>query len=100
MYGLIGKMSAIPGQRDALIAILATGSASMPGCLSYVVARDQEDDSAIWITEIWDSEASHTASLTLPNVKDAIAKGRPLIAGFGPRHVTTPVGGHGIGKAK
>ena len=97
MYGLIGKMSAIPGQRDALIAILATGSASMPGCLSYVVARDQEDDSAIWITEIWDSEASHTASLTLPNVKDAIAKGRPLIAGFGPRYVTTPIGGHGMG---
>ena len=99
MYGLIGKMSAIPGQRDALIAILATGSASMPGCLSYVVAKDREDDSGIWITEIWDSEASHTASLTLPNVKDAIAKGRPLIAGFGPRYVTTPIDGHGIGKA-
>jgi quinol monooxygenase YgiN len=97
MYGLIGKVSSIPGQRDALIAILVAGSASMPGCLSYVVAKDPEDDSGVWITEVWASEASHAASLTLPAVKEAITKGRPLIAGFGPRYVTTPIGGHGLG---
>ena len=97
MYGLIAKMSAVPGQRDALIAILAAGSATMPGCLSYIVAKDREDESSIWITEVWDSEASHTASLTLPIVKEAINKGRPLIAGFDPRYVTTPISGHGMG---
>src|SRR5262245_66663925 len=97
MHGLIGKIDAIPGQRDALIDILDAGSASMPGCLSYVVAKDRDDESGIWITEVWDSEASHTASLTLPTVKDAIAKGRLLIAGFGPRYVTTPIGGQGLG---
>jgi quinol monooxygenase YgiN len=53
------------------------------------------DDSGIWISEVWDSEASHAASLTLPTVKEAITKGRPLIAAFGPRYVT-PVGGHGL----
>ena len=97
MYGLIAKMSAVPGQRDALIAILAAGSASMQGCLSYIVAKDREDESGIWITEVWDSEASHTASLTLPIVKEAISKARSPIAGFGPRYVTTPIGGHGMG---
>jgi quinol monooxygenase YgiN len=97
MHGLIGKISAIPGQRDALIAILVAATGSMPGCLSYVVARDRDDDSGIWVTEVWDSEASHAASLTLPAVKEAIAKGRPLIAGFGPRYVTTPIGGSGLG---
>ena len=59
MYGLIGKMTAKPGQRDALIAVLLEGVAGMPGCLSYVVAKDPADADAIWITEAWDSQASH-----------------------------------------
>ena len=96
MYGLIGKMRAVPGQRDALIAILVEGVSSMPGCLSYLVAQDPSDPNAIWITEVWDSEASHKASLTLPSVKDAIARGRPLIAGFDHHTETVPVGGHGL----
>ena len=34
MYGLIGKMLATPGNRDALATILLEGIAGMPGCLS------------------------------------------------------------------
>jgi quinol monooxygenase YgiN len=96
MYGLIGKMTAVPGKRDDLIAVLLEGVATMPGCLSYIVAKDTGDANAIWITEAWDSKASHEASLSLPSVKEAIAKGRPLIAGFSDRVVTTPVGGTGL----
>jgi len=96
MYGLIGKMNTTPGQRDAFIAILLEGTGAMPGCLSYVVAMDPEDPDGIWITEVWDSEASHKASLSLPAVKDAIARGRPLIAGMSHRTITVPVGGHGL----
>lgn len=96
MYGLIGKINAVPGQRDALIAILVEGVAGMPGCLSYVVARDVADADAIWVTEVWDSRASHEVSLSLPSVQQAIAQGRPLIAGFGERFETEPVGGHGL----
>ena len=96
MYGLIGKMTAVPGQRDALIAILLEGVSGMPGCLSYVVARDPTDENAIWITEVWETEASHAASLSLPTVQQAITRGRPLIAGMGPHTVTEPVGGHGL----
>src|SRR5215472_1776812 len=70
MYGLIAKMNSTPSQRDALIAILLSGSVSMPGCLSYVVAKDPDDDSGIWITEVWENESSHTASLTLASRKD------------------------------
>lgn len=96
MYGLIGKMTAVAGERDALIEILLEGTGGMPGCLSYVIATDAEDENAIWITEVWESEESHQASLSLPAVQDAIARGRPLIAGFDERTVTTPVGGHGL----
>ena len=96
MYGLIGKMTAVPGQRDALAAILLDGTTAMPGCLSYVIARDPADEHALWITEVWDSQESHKASLSLPSVQAAIAKGRPLIAGFSNRVETVPIGGHGI----
>ena len=96
MYGQIGKMAAVPGARDELIAILLDASTTLPGCLSYVVAQDPSDGEGVWITEVWDSEASHRASLALPSVRDAIARGRPLIAGFGEPIVTAPVGGHGL----
>ena len=96
MYGLIGKMVATPGRRDALAAIILGGTDAMPGCLSYVVAKDPRDGDALWITEVWDSHASHKASLSLPSVQAAIAKGRPLIASFSNRTETVPIGGHGI----
>ncbi|NKB89149.1 MAG: antibiotic biosynthesis monooxygenase [Acidobacteria bacterium] len=96
MYGLIGRIEATPGQRDALAEILIDGVSGMPGCLSYVVSVDNERSDALWVTEVWESSELHAASLTLPSVQEAISKGRPLIAGFTERHVTTPVGGHGL----
>lgn len=96
MYGLIGKLVAVPGSRDALVALLLEATGAMPGCLSYIVASDPADPNAIWITEAWDSEESHAASLKLPAVQQAIAKARPLIAGGGERFVTSPLGGHGL----
>jgi quinol monooxygenase YgiN len=96
MYGLIGKIIVVSGQREAFISILLKGTDEMPGCLSYIIARDTADPEAIWVTEVWDSQASHQASLALPAVQEAIAQGRPLIAGFGERFVTEPVGGHGL----
>lgn len=96
MYGLIGKMTAAPGQRDALAALLLAGTGAMPGCLSYIIATDASDPDALWITEVWESQATHQASLSLPAVQAAIAKGRPLIAGFSNRVETIPIGGYGL----
>lgn len=100
MFGLIGKMTATPGQRDALIAILLEGIHDMPGCLSYVVAKDPADENGIWITEVWDSQESHKASLSLPSVQLAIKKAKPIIGGFGDSTLTEPVGGHGLAISK
>jgi quinol monooxygenase YgiN len=99
-YGIIAKLVAAAGQRDEVIANLVQGVQDMPGCLSYIVAQDASDPNAIWITEAWESKASHDASLDLPSVKAAIAKSRPMIAGFGERFITVPVGGHGLVLAK
>lgn len=96
MYGLIGKMKSKPGQRTKLSAILLEGLAGMPGCLSYIVANDPADDDLLWITEVWESKEAHKASLSLPSVQQAIAKGRPLIASMESAAETIPVGGHGL----
>jgi quinol monooxygenase YgiN len=100
MYGLIGKMTAQPGKRDALTAILVDGVAGMPGCLSYVVASDPGNADLIWITEVWESKDAHRASLGLPSVQDAIAKCRPLIAAMESVAETAPIGGSGITPGK
>jgi quinol monooxygenase YgiN len=96
MVGLIAKLKTSADQRDALIAALLEGTASMPGCLSYVVAKDSADSAAIWITEVWRDREAHRASLALASVQRAIAKARPLIAAFSERFETEPVGGQGL----
>ncbi len=96
MYGLIGKIDVVPGQRDALAAILLSAVSGMPGCRSYVVAHDPDDPDVLWVTEVWDSKESHAASLGLPSVLSAIREGRPMIGGFSQRIETQPVGGFGL----
>ncbi|MEW6390892.1 MAG: putative quinol monooxygenase [Pseudomonadota bacterium] len=96
MYGLIGQMLAAPGKRDELLAILGESAAGMPGCLSYVIAKDPANADALWITEVWTDKEAHAASLKLPAVQAAIAKARPIIAGFPQHFETEPVAGQGL----
>jgi quinol monooxygenase YgiN len=96
MYGLIGQMLAASGKRDDLLAILGESTGDMPGCLSYVIAKDPANADALWITEVWTDKDAHAASLKLPAVQAAIAKARPIIAGFPQHFETIPVSGHGL----
>jgi quinol monooxygenase YgiN len=97
MYGLQGKLTAKPGQRDALMALLLGSSRSaMPGCRLYVLSEVPSEPDAIAITEVWDDKAAHDASLQLESVRAAIAAGRPLIAGFGDSLELRPIGGQGL----
>jgi len=96
VYGLIGQIVAVDGKRDELAAVLAA-MGSMPGCVSYVVATDPGEPDTLWVTEVWERKEAHTDSLGLPEVQAAIAAGRPMIAGFGSRVETEPIGGIGLG---
>ena len=99
MYGLTGKMIAQPGQRDTLIGYLlqaAEGMRDLEGCYMYVVGSANDDPNVIWISEVWRSKEDHDASLTLEGAQELIAKARPLIAGFGERFESTPLGGKGL----
>jgi len=96
MYGLIVKLTTVAGKRDELIGVLRESAANMSGCLSYVVAKDAVQEDVVWVTEAWDSQASHDASLSLPAVKAAIPRAKPLVANFEKIGVTHPVWGAGL----
>jgi quinol monooxygenase YgiN len=96
MYGLIGKMIAQPGKRDELLGILTHGIGPMPGCRSYVIAKDPLDANALWVTEVWEDTGSHQASLSMQQVKATIHKAMPLIASIESRAETEPVAGLGL----
>ncbi|CAL8899797.1 hypothetical protein KVA01_03170 [Kocuria varians] len=80
-FMLHGRLRSIPGEGDALAAILSEQDRSepMPGCRLYLVARDPEDADAVWVTEVWDSEDAHQASLQIPAVQARIGRAMPII---------------------
>jgi quinol monooxygenase YgiN len=96
MWGMIAKITTTPGKRDEMIRVLQESAANIPGCLSYIVAKDAADESVLWVTEAWDSQASHDASLSLPAVKNAIPQAKSIVAGFERVATTTPVWGVGL----
>jgi len=100
MYGMIAKLTAVPGSREEMTAILKESAANMPGCSSYIVAEDSADENVIWVTEVWDNQASHDASLSLPAVKSAIPRAKAIVSNFERIAVTTPVWGVGLSAAQ
>jgi quinol monooxygenase YgiN len=97
-FGMYGKVLAKPGQRDAIVDLLLEASrllTPLPGCLMYIVNTEPAEPDAVWVTEIWRSEADHDASLKMESVLAVIGKSKPLVAGFeGIRLI--PVGGKGL----
>lgn len=81
-YLLHGKLVAKKGSQKELTTILLKASQLMEevcGCRLYAVSRDREDDSAVYVTEIWDSKEDHDLSLTSEKVKNLIMKAIPLL---------------------
>jgi len=98
-FGMFGKIIAKAGQRDALVEHLLEASrlvSDLPGCEIYIVNVSPSEPDAIWVTEVWRSEADHDDSLKVESVKALIARARPLIAGGSDRVRVTPIGGKGL----
>jgi quinol monooxygenase YgiN len=91
MYGLIVKMTIAAGKRGEMVRILSESATAMPGCFSYVVAEDSTDPNVLWVTEVWESAASHQASLSLPAVQNAIPRAKEIVVQFERIAVTNPI---------
>ncbi len=97
-FAMYGKVVAKPGERDALAERLLEAArlvAPLPGCETYLVNLAASEPDAVWVTELWRSEADHDASLKLESVRELIERTRPLVAGFEAVRLI-PVGGKGL----
>ena len=98
MYGYINAMKTKPGRREEVVAILLEGAEGVgtAGCLQYTVAVDPGDEVTIRVTEVWESEEAHVASLELPATRAAIARAMPLLSGEFDTAATEVRGGLGL----
>lgn len=82
-YERLGSMRTRPGKSDEVVAILLSGLPGLAtvGCLVYDVGRDLGDDDVIWVREVWADQASHRASLQLPETRAAIGAAMPMLTG-------------------
>jgi quinol monooxygenase YgiN len=94
-YGYIASMTAKPGCRDDVVAILVSGADGLrqAGCHLYVVSAAATDDVTIWVSEVWRSKEHHDASLQLPETRAAIGKAMPMLTGEFTGQELTVVGG-------
>ena len=68
MIGFINKITATPGSRAALLALVVTGAEDMPGCIAYIAAGDGSDPDVIWVSEVWVDKArvrTHNQNMTV-----------------------------------
>lgn len=97
-FGLYSKITAQPGQRDALVTGLLEAAAlieHIPGSELYIVNVSATEPDAVWVTEVWSSASAHEVSLTHNEIKALIKRNMPLIAG-GERIEIVPIGGKGL----
>jgi len=99
MYGMTGKLVALPGKRAEFIEILLRAAdtvGQLPGCHLYLVNADLADDVTIWVMEVWDDQAAHDASLKDERVRSQIAAAMPLMGAAPSGAALKVVGGHGL----
>lgn len=99
MYGVNGYLIAKEGKRDELLSYLLEAAAAMEelaGCLIYSVGIDPEDESRVYVYEVWQDEAAHKQSLTLEVFNRLIEKAKPIMDGMGDYPALTILGGKGI----
>lgn len=84
MYFLHGKLTAKAGHADELATILLEASklvAATKGCKLYVIGKDPNDATPVYVTEIWDTKEDHDNSLKLESVRALIMRALPIIDG-------------------
>lgn len=97
-FAMYGKLTALPGQRDALAGILLEAAdvlKSNDDCYLYIVNVSEDDPNVIYVTELWKDAESHAASLKSEETIAAIQHARNLIAGVEPIKLR-PLGGKGL----
>ncbi|WP_068500276.1 putative quinol monooxygenase [Paenibacillus kribbensis] len=97
-YAMFGKLTTHPGKREELAKMMLESVETlnnMEGCIYYILHAAQDDLDDLWITELWESQEAHAASLKNEKVLELIGRCRHLIAEASTIKVQ-PLGGKGF----
>ncbi|MFU0243559.1 putative quinol monooxygenase [Streptomyces scabiei] len=96
-YGCIASMKTRPGFRDEVAALLLSAADGLrdAGCDLYLVGLS-DDETTIWVTEVWRTKEHHDASLERPEAKDAIGRAMPMLTGEFTKQEMSVAGGLGL----
>ncbi|WP_217166287.1 putative quinol monooxygenase [Streptomyces sp. AC512_CC834] len=97
-YGCIASMETRAGFRDDVVSILLSAADGLreAGCDLYVVGLSDDDETTVWVTEVWKTKAHHDASLELPEAKDAVGRAMPMLTGKFTKQEVSVAGGLGL----
>ena len=99
LYSVNGSLSAADGKQEELLNYLLEAAEEMKShdpCLIYSVGIDPEDDTKVYVYEVWQNKDSHQASLQLEVFQNLIAKAKPIIVGMEDYPSLVIKGGKGI----
>lgn len=95
-YGQVGTLQTAPENREDLVAILTKAADLMndlDDCFLYYVSKDADDDTKVWVMELWATKEAHNQSLTKPEVRELISQAMPMIMSAPSGANLIPVGG-------
>jgi len=84
-FGMQVVMTANKDKGDELAKLMQKASqlvSDIKACEFYLVQLSTSEDDTVLITEVWQSQEDHQASLLNADVRELIAKAKPLIAGM------------------
>ncbi|WP_052398316.1 putative quinol monooxygenase [Streptomyces sp. NRRL F-5123] len=82
-FSVYGRMTALPGRRDELVAVLVEGlraGGEDCGLLSYSVNEALDDPDTLWLTQLWADKDAHDATTRSAPVAAVSARVPPLLA--------------------
>lgn len=93
-FANVGSLGTKPGHRDDVVSILLRPNPGMAdiGCLLYEVGINEDVPDTVFVSELWESQEAHQASLQLPAVRAAIQEAMPFLSGEMGGHQFTVVG--------
>ncbi|MFE3002305.1 putative quinol monooxygenase [Nocardia sp. NPDC059246] len=83
MFSVYGRMTALPGRRDDLIALLQNGfraGGPTSGLLAYTINTAPDDPDTIWLTQLWIDKPAHDATTRSEPVAAITRQLPPLLA--------------------
>lgn len=96
---VIAKLTAAPGKRDELVAVLqelVTGVADEDGTLIYALHTSNGDDTSVYFYELYTDQAANDVHSKSPTMAAVGPKLAGLLGGMPELTMLTPVGSKGL----